>query len=203
MSATGCFDLGASDFGERLVSLNALRAQGFVAWEFLPGMRFGERAAWWREGAERDRPHEGLDIGYFRTAEQRRLSLQAGTRIPMTWAGTIVAVVPDFLGLSIFVAHPREDGSGRRLHTVFGHVAPRPGIAAGCQLREAELVGTIADPSGRKTTVPAHLHVTIALIACSRDEGAPDWATLGDHTRAALLDPWPLVCGRMPARASS
>jgi len=175
--------------------MNNLDAAGFVAWDFLPGMRFGERAAWWREGAERDLPHEGLDIGWFRTRDGRRLSLGAGARVPVMWPGVVVAITADFLGRSVFVAHDRLDAEGRRLHTVYGHVDPRPGLAPGNPPREGEEVGVIADVSGRQAAVPPHLHVTIALIAREGGPARLDWNALGDRSRVILLDPEPILCG--------
>jgi len=181
-------------FSERLVRVNNLDAAGFAAWDFLPGMRFGGRAAWWREGAERELPHEGLDIGWFHTRDGRRLPLGVGARVPVIWQGVVVAITPDFLGRSVFVAHDRLDAEGRRLHTVYGHIDPRPRLAPGDPLREGSAIGVIADASRRKTAVPSHLHVTIALIA---REGGPtrlDWNALRDRSRVILLDPEPILC---------
>ena len=108
-------------------------------------MRFAERAAWWRGGADRGGAHEGLDICWYRTVDGRRLSLGAGARVPVIYAGEVVSVVDDFLGASVFVAHDRRDGGGRRLHTVYGHIRPRPGLAPGSRLADGDAVGTIAD----------------------------------------------------------
>ena len=178
-----------SSFSERLILWNGLAQAGFSAWDFLPGMRFKERAAWWREGTARAGAHEGLDICFYRTAEGRRLSLGAGARVPVIGAGEVVSVVADFLGASVFVAHARCDGEGRRLHSVYGHVDPRVGLAPGSLLEEADAVGTIADTCGRKSPPPPHLHITLALID---REGGPerlDWGTLLEKERSVLLDP--------------
>jgi hypothetical protein len=184
-------------FGQRLVLANDLAAAGFAAWDFLPGMRFGERSAWWRGGGERDAPHEGLDLCRYRTRDGRLLNLGAGARVPIVFAGEVVAIAEDFLGRSVFVAHERLDRAGRRLHTIYGHVDPRPGLAAGELLRDGDEIGTVADPAGRKKAVPPHLHLTLALIA---REGGPqhlDWGALRDRSRVQLLDPLPLLCGTM------
>jgi murein DD-endopeptidase MepM/ murein hydrolase activator NlpD len=188
-----------SPFGERLVLLNRLADAGFAAWDFLPGMRFGERAAWWRGGADRGSAHEGLDISRYRTGDGRLANLGAGARVPVICPGEVVAIVEDFLGRSVFVAHERLDCEGWRLHTIYGHLDPRPGIAVGDQLSAGDEIGTIADPSGRKTAVPPHLHLSVALIA---PEGGPerlDWDALRDRSRVRLLDPLPIICGTMPA----
>jgi hypothetical protein len=154
-------------------------------------MRFGEREAWWRDGGPRDAPHEGLDLCGFRTREGSSIRLGPGVRIPALWAGAIVAAVPDFLGRSVFVVHDRQDGEGRRLHSVYGHLAPLPGLAPGSRLREGDSVGAIADPATRSSSVPAHLHLTVAWIADA--PGMLDWRVLHDPARTMLIDPLPLL----------
>jgi len=186
-SAPGLF--AASAFSGLLIRWNGLDIAGFAAWEFLPGMRFGERAAWWRGGADRGYAHEGLDVCWYRTVDGRRLSLGAGARVPVIYAGEVVSVVDDFLGVSVFVAHARRDSQGRQLHTVYGHLRPQPGLDPGSVLDEGVAVGTIADTTDNKRAVPPHLHLTLVLID---REGGPkrlDWAALGDRSRVHLLDP--------------
>lgn len=189
---------GPSAFSRRLIRWNGLDEAGFVAWEFLPGMRFEERAAWWRGGADRGGAHQGLDICWYRIRDGRRLSLGAGARIPAPWAGEVVAIVEDFLGSSVFVEHGPPDGGGRRLHSVCGHVDPLPGLAVGGLLRDGDEIGVVADPAGRRTAAPPHLHVTLALVDRTGGPSRLDWQALGDRSRVQLLDPLPLLCGRMP-----
>ena len=193
---TGSVSLAPSAFNGLLIRWNGLDTAGFAAWEFLPGMRFSESAAWWRDGADRSGGHEGLDICWYRTGDGRRLSLGAGARVPVIYAGEVVSVVDDFLGSSVFVAHDRRDAGGRRLHTVYGHVDPGPGLAPGSVLDDGEAVGTIADAAARNSAVPPHLHVTLALLA-GGPPGATrlDWASLREPNRAILLDPLPLLGG--------
>jgi hypothetical protein len=182
-----------SSFGERLIHWNGLAATGFAAWEFLPGMKFAERGTWWRNGADRTSAHEGLDIFCCRTRDGRRLSLGAGARVPAIYPGVVVTVVDDFLGSSVFVAHERRDRQGRRLHTVYGHVDPCPGLVPGSLLGDEDLVGVIADPATGKGSVPPHLHITLALIA---GPGPLDWPALRDPAWALLLDPLPVIYGQ-------
>ena len=193
------FALDSSAFCELLARWNGLAAAGFAAWEFLPGMRFAEREAWWRPGTGRGDAHEGLDLCWFRTGDGRRLSLAAGACVPVIYAGEVVSTVADFLGVSMFVAHERRDARGRRLHSIYGHIEPRAGLAPGSRLGVGEAVGVVAGASGRTSTVPPHLHVTLALIAdgCGRDR--LDWGSLRDPRRARLLDPLPILCGGGPA----
>ena len=181
--------LAPSAFNESLISWNRLDEAGFTAWEFLAGMRFAERGAWWRDGADRGGRHEGLDICWYRTSDGHRRSLGAGARVPVIYAGEVVSVAPDFLGASVFVAHACRDGEGRRLHSVYGHIDPRAGLTPGRLLDDLDAVGTIAGTSGRKSPAPPHLHLTLALID---REGGPerlDWEALRDRTRVLLLDP--------------
>ncbi len=158
-------------------------------------MCFTDRAAWWRGGADRGDFHEGLDICCYRTGDGRRLSLDAGARIPVTYAGEVVSIVDDFLGRSVFVAHDATDGRGRRLHSVFGHVVPTRGLMVGVSLGDGEEVGTIAGPPVGKSAVPPHLHLTLAWVARGGGGTRLDWGVLRDRDRVLLLDPLPLLHG--------
>ncbi len=189
------FVLHPSAFGELLVRRNGLAEAGFAAWDLLPGMRFGDAAAWWRAGAPRASPHEGLDLSGYRTRDGARRVLGAGARVPALWAGRVVSVVADFLGRSVFVEHDRLDGDGRRLHTIFGHVRPAPGVRPGSALGEGAEIGTVSAGTGRPGGVPPHLHLTIALIARDGGPSELDWTAMRDRARVLLLDPLPVVCG--------
>jgi hypothetical protein len=191
----GAATLPRSTFSERLVRLNNLDAAGFAAWDFHPGMRFGERAAWWRGGADRKVTHEGLDLLWYRTGDGGRASLRPGARVPVLWAGAVVAVVPDFLGASVFVAHPLADGTGRRLHSIYGHVEPAAGVSPGSPVRDGDQIGSIAEPRPGSSTVPAHLHLSVALIDRAGGPAMLDWTALQDVSRVLLLDPLPIVIG--------
>ena len=181
--------LAPSAFNGLLIRWNGLLEAGFAAWEFLPGMRFGERTAWWRGGSERSGAHEGLDICWYRTVDRRRLSLAAGARVPVIFGGEVVSVVDDFLGASVFVAHARRDSQGRQLHTIYGHLDPRAGLVPGSFLADGDAVGTLADTTRRKTAAPSHLHLTLALIDCEGRLERLDWNALRDRSRVLLFDP--------------
>lgn len=187
-----------SDFLERLIRGNGLAAAGFAGWDFLPGMRFRERDAWWRGGGERGVPHEGLDLRRYRRGDGRLAVLGAGARVPVIYAGELVAIVEDFLGSSVFVAHKRLDGAGRRLHTVYGHILAREGLAPRSSVRAGEVIGVIAAPAGRKIAVPPHLHITLALIAREGGLERLDWDVLRDRRRVVLLDPLAIVGALAP-----
>ncbi len=178
---------GPSAFNSLLIRWNGLDAAGFADWEFLPGMRFGERAAWWRGGADRGGVHEGLDICWYRTVDGQRLSIGAGARVPVVCAGEVVSVVDDFLGASVFMAHECCDGEGRRLHTVYGHIDPCAGVAPGSLLGDRDAVGTIAETSGRRSPVPPHLHLTLALIGRADEPARLDWDVLRDLDRGCCF----------------
>jgi hypothetical protein len=196
MSQKETMSLAFSDFSERLIGWNGLRSLGFAAWEFLPGMRFSEREAWWRDGSDRRDAHEGLDICWYRTVHGQRLSLGAGARVPVIYGGEVVSVVEDFLGTTLFVAHARRDAGGRRLHTIYGHIAPASGLAPGSRLVDGAAVGVIAETSGRNVPVPPHVHISLALVAGGQLSGTRlDWASLRDPARATLLDPMPIMSG--------
>ena len=187
--------LGPSAFNELLIRWNGLEAAGFAGWEFLPGMRFGERAAWWRDGVERRDPHEGLDLCWFRNLDGGRARLHAGARVPTVWAGEVVSLADDHLGVSVFVGHDARDRRGWRLHSIYGHLSPRPGLVPGTPLPEGGEIGAVAETSRARRPVPPHLHLTLALIDPAGGPACLAWEALSDARRVLLLDPLPIVAG--------
>ncbi len=176
-------------FFDLLLAANQPHLAGFQHWLFHPGMLFQSRQQWWGREKPRSTPHEGLDLCWFQDAAGRRRALNHTTLIPAPYAGTVVKISPDFLGQSIFLAHALAPAPGRRLYTAFGHTAPRPGLAVGQTVPEGDIVAAVSAPVNRKTSVPLHLHITLALIP---DAVGPDqfsWQNFGIDPSITLLDP--------------
>ncbi len=119
-------------------------------------------------------PHEGLDLCWFEDVAGNRLALDQTTVIPAPFAGTVVKISGDFLGQSIFLAHDIEPMPGRRLYTALGHTNPVESLAEGQTVSEAEIIASVSAPVNRKTTVPPHLHLTLAILP---DPVAPEQLT--------------------------
>lgn len=152
-----------------------------------PGTRFGDRRQWWDDCA-RPRPHEGIDLFWYRKCGGEIGRLGPGTRVPALAAGRVVRIVEDFLGHSIFVAHEAEQG-GRILLTVYGHLAPS--LAAGEEVREGGLLAEVARP--RSDRVPPHLHLSTVRLPAAFPLGRLDWRLLQTSPEADFYDPLSLL----------
>jgi len=177
-----------SEFSACLVGRNGLEAAGFREWVFHPAMLFGALRTWWGGGADRDWPHEGLDICCYRDAHSLIHRLAARFRVPAMYEGEVAAIQDDFLGESIFVRHSARDGDGRVRHTVYGHTAPDGDVGVGAALKEGEVFATIAEPCV-KGGAPPHLHLTVAWVPPSDSHVALNWSAMSDARRVVLVDP--------------
>ena len=101
----------------------------------------------------------------------------------------VVKISRDFLGQSIFLAHGDDPVAGRRLYTAFGHTSPVASLAEGLAVAEAEIIAAVANPGNRKTTVPPHLHLTLAWIPSTVGYEQLTWNYLGGNPEITLLDP--------------
>jgi hypothetical protein len=176
-------------FFDYLLSANRPRLDGFRHWIFHPGMLFQARQQWWGLEQSRPTPHEGLDLCRFEDIAGNPSSLDDSTVIPAPFAGTVVNISGDFLGRSIFLAHDLEPMAGRRLYTAVGHTTPRKSLVAGQLIAEAEIIASVSTPVNPKTTVPPHLHLTLAIVP---DTVAPEqltWKYLSTGTEIRLLNP--------------
>ena len=178
-----------SCFKDALIRLNGLDKQGFVDWVFKTGMLFKDLALWWGDGGVRRRPHEGLDVCYYRDMSGQNYHLTEKTMIPVIYDGEIVRIHDDFLGKSVYVAHDIYDDNGNRLYTVYGHTSPLCGITEGKELQEGDPFATIADIATRKTVIPPHLHLSVAWIPVAFPCERLNWETMSDPNVVTLCNP--------------
>jgi len=195
--------LQPAKFSENLIKRNDLDKLGFDRWVFYPGMLFGARERWWGSGGSRDRPHEGLDLCFYRGIDGQDHSLGEGTQIPVIYEGEVIKIDDDFLGKSVYVCHDIYDGRGNRLFTIYGHTRPGAHIRTGKCLDEGELFAVIANKGGIKAGAPPHLHISIAWVPKSVSNERIDWSKIGDPDMVVLLDPLKIISGRYTVAGSN
>jgi murein DD-endopeptidase MepM/ murein hydrolase activator NlpD len=156
-------------------------------WLFSPGMIFGSREKWWPDTGLRPTAHEGLDICYYRNGSGRVMQFDPGVRIPVMTAGTVLAICGDFLGRSVFLQH--HAGTLEKLISVYAHIVPSATIIPGYQVAEGEVIGTVADTTGRKNKMPAHLHITIMNIPFGASGEHLNWNFICNSGRVILFNP--------------
>jgi murein DD-endopeptidase MepM/ murein hydrolase activator NlpD len=179
-----------SRFLEDLLAANQGQLAGFRRWVLKLGMLFGAREQWWGGQRRRPTPHEGLDLCCFEDAAGRQRRLAAGTRIPATFAGLIIRIAPDFLGESVYLSHEIYSPEGLKLHTLFGHLKPRPALKVGGEVAAGEIIGTISEgPDGPKAPIAPHLHITLAWLPALLAPERLDWPNLGRDPAITLIDP--------------
>lgn len=172
-----------SRFTEHFARANSLR---FRRWVLEPGMRFGSAAAWWDAQGNRGRPHNGLDLRLYETPDGGVEAVAAGARVPVMYAGGIVSRFPDFLGMTVVVAHDLREG-GCRLHTMYGHVAPAPGTATAALVPDGGIIASVAEAAGSR--VPPHLHLSAAFVPDTLPAEDFSWRRFDEDRAVRFVDP--------------
>ncbi|BBO15799.1 conserved hypothetical protein [Candidatus Brocadia pituitae] len=190
-----CTLVRKSRFHKFLIKLNNLDTSGFKEWVFYPGMVFNNQYKWWGNGGIRQRPHEGLDFCFYRDVAGQDHSLDEKTKIPVMYTGEIVSIHDDFLGKSLFVRHAIFDDYENRLHTIYGHTNPYPGVDIGRIFREGEVIAAIADTGKKDTQIPPHLHISVAWLPKSFPYNRLNWETMGDRGVTTLCNPLEFIDG--------
>ncbi|WP_457573214.1 hypothetical protein [Desulfolithobacter sp.] len=170
---------------------------GFVCWHLLPGMEFGARDFWWsslsaRQGNRRSGRHEGIDLHCYRTVSGDLMFVQPGWLVTAPAAGFVVHCHPDFLAHSLYIMHPEVRWGDRVLYTVYGHVCPQMDSTAGQPVLAGTPVASLPEPVPG-STVPLHLHVTMAWVRQSFAPKKLSWKLLGDPYISRLIDPDPFI----------
>ncbi|MDA8164549.1 MAG: hypothetical protein M0017_05920 [Desulfobacteraceae bacterium] len=175
-------------FRDALRRLNTPALAAFDRWLLPPGTLFGDLREWWSGLRPRRRPHEGVDLCWYRRQNGQAARVAPGTKVPALAPGRVVRVVGDFLSHSVFVAHRAEEAGGT-LVVVYGHV--EPALATGEEIGEGGLLATLARPaSGR---VPPHLHLSLVLLPAGFSLARLDWDLLHASPAASFRDPLPLL----------
>lgn len=149
--------VGMNEYGRLFVRLNGHLRGRFAAFHFLAGMGFGEPEKWWSGNGKRPRPHEGVDIRFYRDQQKRLHCFGEKTKVPFFRAGKVVAITKDFLADSVFVREKTDDVD--QFITVYSHILPA--VECGADVKKGDVVGMIAAVSG---AVPAHLHVSVLRL---------------------------------------
>jgi hypothetical protein len=179
-----------SQFFSTLLNLNH-RAEACPDWFFLPGMRFEDAQAWWKDGL-RQSPHEGVDLLYLVDSSGQRQELPKQALVPPLWDGEVIAVFEDFLGSTVAVLHPIMDGQGWRLISLYGHV--RPLVECGAQVSAGAPLATVAFGKVRGSSAPPdHLHLSLGWLAPGWSATELGWPTLWSNPGIRLIDPLPLI----------
>ena len=127
-----------------------------------PGMEFDSRVKWWPDEGERVTPHEGIDFCYFLDPAGDEWVATPDFQVPAMATGSVHAIVPDYLGQTLFLLH--RSGRESRFLSVYAHIEVAPGILPGDRVCTAATLGTLADTSGRKNRMPNHLHFSLMLV---------------------------------------
>jgi murein DD-endopeptidase MepM/ murein hydrolase activator NlpD len=178
----------SSTFQDSLVLCNSVLGQEFAAWVFSPGMLFGARRKWWGDEGDRETPHEGLDLCFYRTHKGTILALAPGALIPSAFDGLVVKVSVDFLGKSLFIRHDGITAGRESLMTIFGHTAPVEGLEVGSRLTGGQVIGSVAEPKPGQR-VPPHLHVSTAWVSNAITDSELDWDKIAGSEHLRLIDP--------------
>ncbi len=176
-------------FAAELIRVNQLDQLGFEQFVFYPGMLFGSWDKWWGSPGYRHASHEGLDLCFFQAADGSCYRLDAATCIPMAGDSRIVHIMDDFLGQTVVAGRMVPDMDGRELLTIYAHIRPAPGLAAGDPVAHGDVFSRIAPVDAGGPPLLPHLHVSMAWADQLPDYRRWSWKLLNQCGSACFIDP--------------
>ncbi|MCP3924623.1 MAG: hypothetical protein GY714_18770 [Desulfobacterales bacterium] len=149
-------------------------------WYFKDGMNFRDNTLWWGECKKRTASHEGIDFGYV-IGDDGICNINEDFIVSNFLDGSIIKVIDDFIGKSVFVKHEIFNES-KELFSIFGHVKT--------QLEEGPIgsfdnIGTI---STRKN-IPVHFHYSLVWIPEKTSFDLLAWDKLNSNESVLFIDP--------------
>lgn len=183
----------SNSFHRVLIKSNSLENRGFKEWLVHPAMLFNSHSTWWGDKGKRKTPHEGLDFYSYRTLNGGIKYLDDKTKIPALFSGTIENISPDFLGMSVFISHDNYKKNTHRLFTIYGHITPDNTVQPGKQIREGDIIGTIASSAGNDKSAPPHLHISLSWISDTFQPNDLNWQTISNSPDVKFIDPLDII----------
>ncbi len=152
-----------------------------------PGMEFRSEIKWWPDKGKRVTPHEGVDVCYYIDSTGEECRVTPDFRVPVMAPGKILAISKDYLGETVFLDHQYEQRS--RFISIYAHITPLPDLKIGDTVCAGDVIGTVADTTGKKNRIPAHLHISLMTIARAVPVETLDWHMISYPEDAELIDP--------------
>jgi hypothetical protein len=179
--------LDKPEFTKNIVYYNSPALKFFKKWIFYPGMLFDSLDKWWGHGL-REKPHEGLDLCYYKDKNDRICQLDEKTKIPVIFDGMIAGIIDDFLGKSIIIEHKTAEQTFS-FCTIFGHVIPENSIVPGCNVKKGEVIATLADAGKSKSKILPHLHITMGHLSEGVSHSVLSWNNISNPEIFIMQDP--------------
>ena len=151
------------------------------------GMEFSSDIKWWPDKGLRVTPHEGIDICYYIDSSGEECRVTPMFRVPAMAAGRILAIKKDYLGETVFLDHEYDQLS--RFLSIYAHIVPLPELKTGDRVFAGDVIGTIADTSGKKNRIPGHLHISLMNVSRVVPAEQFDWHLISYPENAELIDP--------------
>jgi len=152
-----------------------------------PGMEFRSEIKWWPDKGMRVTPHEGVDICYYIDSTGKECRVTPELRVPVMASGRVRAICKDYLGETVFLDHQYEQPS--RFLSIYAHITPLPDLKTGDKVSAGDIIGTVADTAGKKNRIPAHLHISLMIVAREVPAEKFDWHMISYPEDAKLIDP--------------
>lgn len=158
-------------------------------------MLFQSPYKWWQnqksfESDKRKTLHEGLDILFFKDKNKQIQKLKVGTLIPTATDGKIINICHDFIGQSIVVQCKSFFQQKFDLIFVYAHLLPDSNMKIGNNLKQGDIIASIADVTKKKTTIPPHLHISVVEIPKATLAKHLNWIFFSDtKSKLNLINP--------------
>lgn len=159
-----------------------------IQWLFHCGMLFSSKDKWWGDFKLRHRPHEGIDITYYRTAQDKILCFDDAIKIPAMDGGIIVNICDDFLAQTLVVEHENSTRFNRRILFVYAHIIPDKNLKVGHIIQKNEVIARVCD-TYKNPQLPPHLHFSCFEVLKSVRPEHLNWNLFSKNHNVNLIHP--------------
>ncbi len=172
-----------------ITRINDLGKGNPVRWHFHCGMLFLTNNKWWGDFKLRNSIHEGIDITYYKTAQEKWQQLNETILVPAMESGIVLNICDDFLGKTI-ITQPflPMNNSDNRILLAYAHIEPWNDIQKDSIVLEGSSIATLSHTK-KNPQLPPHLHLSCFEIPKSIPDNELNWNLFSKSKVVQLIHP--------------
>ena len=182
-------DLGNGFSGDLLKNLPSNSANSSkVQWLFHSGMLFSSQDKWWGDFGCRHAAHEGIDITFYRTDQNKILCFDDSIKVPAMDDGILLNICDDFLAKTLVIKCKDVTSSNRQILFAYAHISPEKNLKPGYNIKKNDVIAKVCN-TYKNPQLPSHLHCSCFEVPKNVQPEHLNWNLFSKSSDINLINP--------------
>ncbi|MEN8210998.1 MAG: hypothetical protein ABFR31_04725 [Thermodesulfobacteriota bacterium] len=159
-----------------------------VQWLFQSGMLFSSQNKWWGDFGLRSSVHEGIDIAFYRTDQNKIFCFDDSIKVPAIDDGILLNICDDFLAKTLVIKCKDITSSDRQILFAYAHIFPGKKLKPGYNVKKNEVIARVCN-TYKNPQLPSHLHCSCFEVPKNLQPEHLNWNLFSKSSDINLINP--------------